>query len=821
MILNAVTFLLGLSSIFWLQNLQQAIYLACISFVFLIVLITAKFKRVLISSCWVSIFAGLFWAGLSVGFWLNTTPLLLSTPQTEQIQGYVCSLPVQHHTSSRKSKIKPLSSQSQAKFQTITTRLSFDFCMTDFSKNNMGLLQANKVRLSLYRADQEAIKKIIGGSYWHFTARLKPIHGRLNPGGFDYEKWLLSEGFIGTGYIKSHQPLKITPSLKASYHGWRQHLFQSLNRLVPNGQSKGLILALAIGERSAISAEQWQAVKDSGTSHLLAISGLHIGIAALWSYYFCLFIVTRMSFIIQRIPAQRIAEVGSLLGALSIALISGFGYPAQRALLMLLIFLVSRWSGRYRSLSHLLAFSVIAIVITQPFAVLTVSFWLSILAVSVIVLLLSYRQKINSKHPKFKDWLRINWFLFVGLMPITWFVFDSISVVGFIANLLLIPLTSFVTTPLIYVGLLCLAISDNLALILFKLADLSVQLTYYIQLMLAELNQVASVSSLPIALFVLILLATIILLIPSKLPFKTLVLPIALIMALYFSQTKQHPIFKMVVFDIGQGLAIHIAVGDKNILYDTGYGNGDFSMANSALLPYFKRNGISRLDALILSHSDADHAGGLEDLKRNLLIDKIYQGEATDSTGLNCHETKAWQWKTIDFQFLPHLYNSENNNRLSQPHGNNASCVLQITLPFSTDSDLDSDSGSGSETGTWPGKFTLLLTGDIEKKAEKALVKNGLSKMDLLVAPHHGSLTSSTIGLVNSTQPKQVIFSTGYANQWKFPRQKVLDRYRQIDSDIYITHQVGAITLQLEQNGKIMISTERSSFPHFWHTDPQ
>jgi len=764
-------FLVGLSCLYWLENIQQSTGLLSVSSILVVLFFFSSkplFKKI------APFLFGCIWASIAVFLWLITTPALLSEPKTVLVQGYVCSLP-----------IKTTISSQYGKSPTKSVRLRFDFCATRLKQQQLSFYQANKLRLSVYQANPKQVADILAGSYWQFQAKLKPIHGRLNPGGFDYEKWLVSEGFIGSGYVKSMSKLPSSISFKATLQAFRQKVLANLIRVIPDSDSKGMILALAIGERSSISAEQWQAIKSSGTSHLLAISGLHIGIAAMWSYYFCLFIFSRLRFVTRKIPAQKLAEVASLLGALTIALLSGFGYPAQRALIMLAVYLYTRWSGRHLSLANILAISIILITIIQPFAVLTVSFWLSILAVAIIVFLLSYKQMITSGHVKIKEWLRINWFLFVGLMPITWVVFDSISVVGFLANLLLIPLTSFITTPLVYFGLLTLVVSDQIANWMFYLVDKLIELTFQIQLAFSQVNDLASVSSLPVLLFVLLFLATVLILLPSKMPGKTLLLPIAVLSVFSLTQSTQQKDFKMVVFDIGQGLAIHISVGDKHLLYDTGYGNDDFSMAQTSILPYFKRLAVDRLDRLIISHGDADHAGGLNAINSELDVDLLLVGEPISQSYKDCHSAKPWRWGEIEFSFLSHL---------PQQKGNNASCVLKISV----------------------GEQRLLLTGDIEKQAEKRLLENGLEKYQLVIAPHHGSLTSSTSHFIERTRPSFVIFSTGYANQWHFPKSTVVKRYTDIGARILITHQNGAIIVQQNSQGELYLTTERSNRPHFW-----
>ena len=248
----------------------------------------------------------------------------------------------------------------------------------------------------------------------------------------------------------------------------------------------------------------------------------------------------------------------------------------------------------------------------------------------------------------------------------------------------------------------------------------------------------------------------------------------------------------MVVFDIGQGLAVHIQVQDKHLLFDTGYGNKQFSMAQSTLLPYFNRQGIEQLDLVVVSHADSDHAGGITAITNALPIAELVAGEPLQIETSNCHTRSRWRWHQAEFEFVPHL-------PTDNLEGNNASCVLLVTVYDQR----------------------ILLTGDIEKRVEQKLVANdkqhNLEEINLLVSPHHGSLTSSTEGFVNYLNPDFVVHSAGYANQWDFPRQEVVNRYLSVGAKNYTTHRDGAITIKVDKSHQLEITTERASRSHFWY----
>ena len=797
MVRICIGFLIGLSCLSWLENLVQSYLLLFLSsfllFLFFFYLNkTSYIKRPLIFIC-----LGLIWGSATISIWLNTSSKLVDKPINAEIEGFVCDIPIAEKITS--SKTTPDISIKQ--IEEAVYRLNFTFCLTKIEDQEINFYHSNKVKLNYYRTDQQLKDSLLSGTHWKLIAKLKPIHGRLNPGGFDYEKWLVSEGYVATGYVKHSEQIVNNVSLISRYHQARQRIFDKLTSVLPQSELRGIIYALAMGERRSINPQQWQAVQGSGTSHLLAISGLHIGIAAMWSYYLVLFIVSRLHWVATRIAAQTIAQIASLTGATSISLISGLGYPAQRALIMLSVFLIVRWLGRQMSLANTLALSVLVITLLQPFSVLTISFWLSVVAVSIIALILSYQQKSNGQHRSFKDWIRLNWFLFLGLIPITWITFDGFSMVAFAANLLLIPLTSFISTPLIYIGMLLILFNTNLASWVFIVVDKAIWLTYQIQRIFSELNQAISFPALPIELFLLLLFSMIIILLPNKIPGKAMLVPIIILNLLMFFEEPPEDKFKMVVFDIGQGLAIHISVGDKHLLYDTGYGSRGFSMASSSLIPYFKRQGIEQIDKFIASHDDADHSGGFTQVNQQLVVKQILAGEKITADNKNlakdCHQSQGWSWSGVSFQFIPHQHPLTRK-------GNNASCVLQIVIePYQGQSEQ-----------------TILLTGDIEKRAERSLLQHEpvlLKKsIDLLVAPHHGSLTSSTEPFVNYLRPKLVIFSAGYANRWSFPKQKVVQRYDKVEARSLTTWRQGAISVTQNERGKLIIETERDENKHFW-----
>jgi len=857
---------MGMSCLFWMPNESTGENIGFYTFTLssvVILLILADFsifkglfKRIL--KPWLFLFIGLAWGSLNVLIWFNYSNSLVTIPKVLNLTGYVCSLIPEVNDSKGSDANKPPTRQSvrfdfcvsEMKNLTEIKNRKSDDVITDDSNDNppLNFLSNNKIKLSIYNFNSELRSRLIDGKILSLVAKLKPTHGRINPAGSDYEKWLVAESYIATGYVKSIEPrtietrqskvsISIFDSIKQRYHYQRQKLYSHLEGITSENQFQGLILALSIGEKSLISDEQWKTFRDSGTSHLLAISGLHIGIASLWSYYLIFFMIVFWNFATKGryfVSPIKPAIMASIIGGVSIALISGLGYPAQRAVLMLIVFFFNKISSRHYSTTSILSITFILIVLIQPFSILSEGFWLSFLAVSIILLSLSYAPDINTKsvelnsegnkktYRKITGWFRVNLFIFVGLTPISWFFFGQVSFVSLATNLILIPLTSFLTAPLVYIGMLTSGFNIELSSQIFSFADRFLALSYWIQSEFANWNSNFQYLNAGISLsaLILLMLLSLLLLLPSKFPSRSISLSIFTVFLISLiapskksNEATNEDAFKMVVFDIGQGLAIYIGVNEKHLFYDTGYGNKDYSMADSVILPFLKKNNIAHIDRLIISHGDSDHRGGLESVINTVSVERIFSGEMlkkrkkqSDKNNEvshllpteNCHTEKSWQWGQAKFEFINfrnEIRPSDGEwNNLTTDKSNNLSCVLSISI-------------NGQK---------ILLTGDIEKRAEKLLVKQKFEAHDVIIVPHHGSLTSSSQEFVNMVDAKDAIFSSGFANQWRFPKEKVVERYRKNGANIWVTHKQGAINIDIRGNS-LHISSERENYWHFWN----
>jgi len=766
---RGLLFLLGLCNLLWIRDLADALSLLVFSIIaYLLIHFAIKHLNSL-----KSLFMGCLWASVQVVFWLEYSGQLITQPTQAVIEGTICSIP-----------------QSQG------DRISFDFCIDNIDQSPVALLKYNKVKLLWGEYADKPEESILSGDYWQLKVKLKPIAGKYNPDGFDYEKWMLSESYAGSGYVKSGIPLSQPFSVSVSFNQARQGIYNRLDEVIAESSVKGLLLALIMGERGQISDQQWDDLKYSGTSHLLAISGLHIGVAALWSYWLVLFLWRQSARLCQLIPAQQVASIASVLGALVLLLLSGIGLPAQRAFVMLLVYWFATIKGFNFRLFSSIGIALIIILLMNPFAVLSAGFWLSFIAVFIISLVI---EKQVVSRSKVMAWLAVNRYLFYLMIPVSLLFFDMFSLVSFVANIILIPFVSFVLIPLLFLGLFSLLLSHEISLWLFELASQLMSWVVEFQHFLSSFNQSWFDFQISNVSLVLLFLIGFLKLIPGKVISSFIYLPILFLLILTLIEQPDRHRFELIVLDAGQGLAIYLETDEGNLVYDTGWGDENFATANSTLIPMLKGQQINRIDKLIISHSDADHAGGVSHLTNQFEIGEIISGEPIYHGGqqvetVDCHQYQDWKWNDVSFRFLPHW-------DMHKREGNDQSCVLSIDTGYSQ--------------GHSHGK--ILLTGDIEKQAELALISNGLENHEIVVAPHHGSRTSSTYGFVRATHPQHVIFSTGYDNRWGFPKDNIVNRYTDIGSEIWVTHRDGAILINLEQGGdNLKINAMRQQSPHFW-----
>lgn len=649
------------------------------------------------------------------------------------------------------------------------------------------------VRLSWY----DSSRRPRAGEVWQLRVRLKRPHGFLNPGGFDYEAWLFEQGIHATGYVRNSSKNQRLQPADAGVPRLRQTLREHIRTLLEDSPSSALVRALAVGDRSGLKPADWDRLRATGTSHLLAISGLHIGLVAALMYLLIRGLWSLSATTTRLVPAQRVAIVGGLLAASCYAALSGFAIPAQRALVMLGVAALALLMQRRWRLVDALALALLLVLLPDPFAILAPGLWLSFGAVGVIGWGLAWRL------PQTGFWWRygrIQMLIALGLAPLLLFWFQQFPVTGFFANLLAVPWVSAIVVPLILLALMLLTVWPAAAALLLHMAAIALDWLWQLLGMLLQSFPDELVRPQPSPLLLLAGLAgAAALLLPRAVPCRWIGLFWLLPLLWPHSQRPANGDFHLAVLDVGQGLATVIETRRHVLVYDTGARFSDrFDAASAAVIPYLRYRGHSKIDMLLVSHGDNDHIGGAAAIAEQFRIRQILSS-VPERLSLEhadyCRDGQVWQWDGVRFEILHPITDVS-------PAGNDQSCVLKVSSP-----------AGGA-----------LLPGDIEAVSEYDLVRRAASRLqaDVLIAPHHGSRTSSTPVFIRTVEPDYTVFSSGYRNRYQFPDRDIIQRYRSCcnsDTTLYNTAADGAVLFDFRHEG-LSSKRQRVDARRFWHNLP-
>jgi competence protein ComEC len=670
--------------------------------------------------------------------------------------------------------------------------------------NGEGYSAPRNLRLSWYRDQYSAIPKAIPpltvGQTWQFTVRLKPPHGFMSPGASDYSQHLFSQHIDAVGHVYT----KMSPVLLSEEINWRdwvnkqrEMLWHKLQNVLLEEPQSGIIAALALGERAGITTEEWKILQATGTSHLVAISGLHVGLVAGLVMGVMSLICRYLGQITERFPARISACVIALVFALIYSALAGFAVPTQRALIMLALVMYGIMQRRSTARIYILITAAVIILLYDPLATLSVSFWLSFIAIGAIFYIMQGRQTVpeEKKRQKWREWGRLQWGISCLLIPITLWYFQQAPLVSPIANAIAIPWVSFIVVPLTLFGCVFLYVWPVLGELLLQLATYALQAVWQLLQWFALWPYATwefSIAS--IWIYVCLILGALILFMPRGMPGKfygvCALLPIWL---LYPTRPLSGEVW-VDVLDVGQGLAVVVRTAQHNLVFDTGDVFSDrLDAASAVILPFLRREGIDTVDTLIVSHNDRDHRGGAETLLQALRVKSVYAGENWQANGVTTQTCKAgqrWHWDDVEFKIL-------HPDKQKKWEGNNASCVLKVS--------------SGAQS--------ILITGDIESPAENYLVKNYPDDLptSILIAGHHGSATSSSKRFLQQVDPEYVVFAAGYLNRFKFPNPKVAARYLERGVVSLITGTRGTIHLEFDAEKVAKPTTYLESYRRYWH----
>ncbi len=649
-----------------------------------------------------------------------------------------------------------------------------------------------KVRLSNYAV----IETMEGGERWRLAVRLKRPRGFSNPGGFDYERWLFEQRIIATGYIrKDPANQRLRAGALDIITAVRHRLIRTLDRMDPRQASLGMVQALTVGDRNAISLQQWDTLRATGTSHLMAISGLHISLVAGLVFWLAQFAWSRCTRLAERIPARKAAAVAAILAAVLYALLSGFNIPARRAVVMVVVFMLAIVFNRYASLVQALCLAVLVTLVIDPLAVLSVGWWLSFWAVAIIAWMVTGR---HGRQGAGYRWFYMHVVLAVGMLPILLVCFQQASVVAPLANFLAVPWVGLLVVPVALLGALVAMLNEMAGQFLLGISAGLLDFIWPWLEWLAALDFSLWHQHQPVAWTLLpAMLGLAVLFVPRGFPARWTGLVMVLPMFLVQPDRPGHAEAWVTLLDVGQGLATVVQTSGHTLVYDAGpdFGGG-FDTGNTVVVPFLRHQGIRRLDSLIVSHGDNDHIGGVNSLLAAYPAARLLSGTPGKLPGTaveRCGLGDQWRWDGVIFTIL-------HPRPGDQVSGNNASCVLRIELP------------AGQR---------VLLTGDIEAPSERVLLQDGHGPLsaDVLVAPHHGSMTSSSPAFIKAVNPGIVLFPAGYRNRFQFPKQDIVERYLAIGAETYNSGDHGAITLKLDglAGEGPQISLYRSTQRRYWN----
>lgn len=675
--------------------------------------------------------------------------------------------------------------------------------------------------------------EVLPGQVWRMALRLRPVHGRINPGGFDQEGLMFAKGVRAVGQVRgTPQFIDYAPltSLEVMANGMRHRVRKVMLEVMGERSARAVIIALAIGDQQGVSREDWQIFSLTGITHLVSISGSHVTlIAALGGLLVSIlwrggrWRGVRLS---EWVPARMVSIWAAVITAFLYCLLAGWGVPAQRTFFMVLmaafgLTFAQSWGGFI-----LVALAAALLTLFDPWAVLSTGFWLSFMAVTVLIMLsqrvdVNYQQLVNDDstprclafcqklYRGFALATQLQWVITLMMFPVLAWLFNQVSWVSMFANAVAIPVLTFVVTPF--------ALILALAAVLFSPTDnviLTALLSTLASLAHAPLEWtlwwVKTLAALPVAAFD-VASSSVVWLIWALVGVIWAVLP-------PFSGSRNFGWFMLLpilnppvstlapgdwslhAFDIGQGSALLVRTQSHDLIFDVGWKFEDQTAMTSTIWPALRALGLKPKPVVVISHNDLDHIGGLQELKNLMPLGTLYASDLLEGSK-RCEIGQSWEWSGVVFEFLHPNVNMCGQTAMTPKRlKNRCSCVLRI---------------KGRH-------HSLLLTGDIDQTAEKAIVENqqlqhsNALQTDVVVVPHHGAATSSSLAFIQALRAKHAIAQMGYLNRFSHPAKEVVDRWQAYPTQFWRTDHDGALHVRSEQ-GKLTVESLRLTHQRYWH----
>lgn len=622
------------------------------------------------------------------------------------------------------------------------------------------------------------------GARWQLTARVRAPRGLANPGGFDAERHALAQRISATGHVRAVETARqLGPP--AGIDAWRERMSARIATSAP-GASARYVQALALGDTRGLDDGDWQTLRATGLTHLIAISGFHVGLV---SGFFALVgagIWRLLPGLARRCPRPQAAAAFALVGALGYAAVAGFALPTVRTVLMIAMVVLARLWRRPVAAADSLALAAIAVLLFDPLSVLAAGFWLSFAGVAWLVWCLP-----RSEDGLLRGFLSAQGVATLGLLPLTVMLFGQASLAGPLANLVAIPWWSLVVVPLALLGTGLEAVQAGWGAWAWRASSWCFDLSWPLFEWLGQGRfslwwlPEARGWALPLAL-----LGAFWLLLPRAVPGKALALLLWLPLLWPARELPRPDEVELVMIDVGQGLSLLLRTANHALLYDAGPAVRDgFDAGERAVVPALRALGVARLDRAVVSHGDNDHAGGFDAVRAVLPVARWYAPEGAPPPGdTPCVAGEGWEWDGVRFRFLhpspafPYLRNE-------------SSCVLRV------------ESAHGA----------MLLTGDIGEVIERRLLRDTAADLraDVVLAPHHGSAGSSQRAFVEATGARLVLVSAGHGNRFGHPRAEVVRRWQAAGAEVLATADSGAVRVWLGADG-LQVRERRAWRSRLW-----
>ena len=664
------------------------------------------------------------------------------------------------------------------------TRFTFD--IDDALRGETTVALTGRVQLNWYRT----APALAPCGRWQLVLRLKRPRGLVNPGTTDGERTSLLQHIVATGYVRD-DPANARLGSAWCVDRVRDAIARRIDAHVGPGRDAALLRALTVGDTRALGQREWDIARANGVSHLIAISGFHVGVAAVFGVWLASALYGLWPRLALRWPRPPAQAAGALLVALAYGALAGFGIPTVRTLLMIAVVALARLGRRGSHGLHSLALALLAILVFDPLAVLAAGFWLSF--VGVAFLMVSLEQRGRGWRAFVHELTASQWLMTVSLLPLTLWFFGQASLVGALSNLVAVPFVSLVIVPGALIASALLGVCPPAAPLAWGLVGRLVHAQWWLLELMAAwpgahwyLPQVT-----PWAL-ALALLGALWLFLPRGVPLRWLGL---LLFAPLLWPRMSPPAagaFEAWVLDVGQGLAVVVRTRDHALIYDAGpsYPSG-FDLGEAVVVPAFHALGLRRLHALVISHADNDHAGGAGSVVAAFPAARRLAGEParTQPAMGACAAGQAWAWDGVRFRML-------NPSAEAGGAGNDRSCVLLV------------EGRAGR----------LLLTGDITHRVEPVVAAAlGAGPAPVLVVPHHGSKTSSSAAFIAGVAPSLAVISAGWRNRFGHPKPEVVARYVDAGVPVLNTADSGAIDLVFPADGPARVATrQRLQAVRYW-----